>query len=821
MSLPHLICQRHLKKMIHCSNNDISFFSCVLNKDMTGLVIPYQVPGPFDGLANWSPNFQFKAQDVVYPSVDHYIYCALTRREHNAQMLSTNDNYVLRQRFNDISNKMYIKAIREIASKGVEKLKISNSNVHSFMKEYPSFYYYYISNDIHLGINEHGYGYNLIGQAFSQSKSAVFPITESYIYMIYKASVLLVQYLKDVGDIRQFIGVSVNDIVQILSTHFPKFIYVSSIQVFQTFQKDSYFNYIQYELDYPMNLAGFIRQIYIHQINHYMRKNFNTIMIRHYFEYILKKKYNHVIDQSQMNYYINQQMAKLNDESFQTLSTRLFEIYNDPDTNKKTHSFLTFDVRNQLYEMEIQFLSKNEIIEGETYVPFLFQVRLDRSLYIYDHDFGENPIEPFTRYISPFSTVLHFDGYRSLGEYIYTNLCDYLTQDLEQNIKKEFMSCVDLTSFQEKLKMMVDNHKLSLMKRGMNLKFSTNRFARYLLNDTQKYMFNINLTDPDPIFNENVTKHLLHIRKELKDPMYSILYSFVENIYLQDRVRYRIEDFMFTYDIYRKYLNQPLLTMKDMVYLQEFIFKDPFFNGLNTKPVHPAFFVLFKDICERPVINKLWNGLTSFVNILEKNIESLSSSPPKVNDGISVKSIVPIVCSLVQNFYTPDDESTRFYDFVISLLIGKQQTFKPSVTYYSIMFDDEFKKYLPIDNYDALFVVNLFGICLQVQRNIDANRFKYFSFLRMKPQEIPYPSSLSNKINKHIYMELPKKTSKKKKSMKELKEVFDKKKTVQDDEDKKQEEEEETLAEMLKDLGLEEEEEEEIEDLEDDNEDFD
>jgi hypothetical protein len=790
-------------KKRYCAHN--SFFSCVLNKDMTGLVIPYQVPGPFDGLANWSKNFPFKAQDVEYPSVDHYVYCALTRQEHNAQLLSSGDNFVLRQRFNSISNAMHITAMRDIAVKGVERQKIMNPDVRRFFQDYPSFYFYYISNDIHLGINEKGFGFNLIGQAFSQSKSPVFPVNETYVYIIYKASVLMTNYIQqDAGDVREFIGVSVNEIVDKLSAFYPSLIYVSSVEVFKTFQKDPYYSYIQYELDYPMNLAGFIRQTYIHQLNYYMRTKFNRIMIHHYFEHLLKKKYDKVIDTSQMDYYIRQEIAKLGVERFHSLSNRLFEIYNDPDTNKKTHAFLTSNVREELYNIEIQFLSKTEIMDGEIYIPFLFQVRTNRSLYIYDQDFGEEPIKPFTRYISPFSTVVSFGEYRSLAEYIYTNYCEYMTRNNLDQIKREFINCVDLISFQEKLHTIVNNHKLSLMKKGMNLKFSSNRFARYLLNDTQKYMFNINITDPDLVFNDHMTRHLLNIRKELKAPIYSILYSLVENIYLQDRVRFRIDDFLFTYDLYRKYLNQPLTTMKDMVYLQEYIFRDPFFHSTTTKPVHPVFFMYFSNICEKPVITKLWNGMVGFVDILQKNIENLSSTN-KMNLGITVASVVPIVCSMVNHFYNPEDEPTRFYNFVTSLLIGKPKEFQQSITYYTPILEDEFKKYLPLDDYDTLFVVNLFGVCTQIQQNIDATRFSYFSFLAMKPASVSYPSSLIDRIDKYIYVDLPKKTVKTKKSIAELKKVFEKTTVVANQEE---EEEEENLAEMMKELGLEDDEEE-------------
>lgn len=380
------------------------------------------------------------------------------------------------------------------------------------------------------------------------------------------------------------------------------------------------------------------------------------------------------------------------------------------------------------------------------------------------------------------------------------------------------MSCVDLTSYQEKLRMMIDHHKLNVMKRGMTLKFSSNKFARYLLNDTQKYMFNINVTDPDPIFDNNIAKHLLSIRKELTDPIYSILYSLVENIYLQDRIRFRIEDFLFTFDIYRKYLNQKLLTMKDLVFLQEYIFKDPFYNSPTIKPVHPAFFVYFNNICEKPVITKLWNGLVSFADILVKNIDSLSSS--QNNNGISVTSIVPIVCSIVHHFYI-QEEPTQFYNFITSLLIGKRQHFQPSITYYTKSLEDEFKKYLPLDDYDALFIVNLFGISQQVQRNIDMTRFRYFTFLNMRPQDIPYPSSLSTRINKHVNVSLEK-NKKNKKSIKDLKEIVEKKnkKVVIVEEEK--EEEEDDLGEMMKELGLEDdEEEEETPEEYNDDEDFD
>lgn len=804
----------NMNKKRNQTDDDISFFSRVLNKDMTGLLIPYQTDGSFDGLANWSNNYPFKVQNVEYPSVDHYIYCSLTRQEHNARLLSTSDNYVLRQRFNDISNQMFIEAIRNIASKGVENQKFFNSDVQRFLKDYPSFYFYYISNDVHLGINEHGYGYNLIGRAYSNSKSAVYSVNEANVYVIYKASVLMVHHLKETGDILKYIGMSVEKIVEELSFIYSKVIFVSSPLVFQRFEKDPYYNNIQNELDYPMNLAGFIRQSYIHEINYYIRHKFNRMMISYYFQYILKKKYNHVLDQSQLDYYVRQQIGKLNDEQYHALSNRLFEMYNDPDTNKKTHSFLTLEVREKLYDLEIQFLSKKQMVEGETYIPFLYQVRVNRSLYIYDKDSNEdNEFQPFTRYLSPIATYTRFSEYRSLCEYIYINLGKYLTQYSEDYIKKELVNCVDLASYKEKLRVIVEHYKVNLMKHGMNVKFSTNKFARYLLNDTQKYMFNIHVTDPDPIFEEYETKHLLNIRSELKDPIYSILYSLVENIYLQDRVRYRIDDFLFTYDIYRKYLNKPLLTMKDMVFLQEYIFRDPFFHGTSSKPVHPAFFIYFKDVCERPVITKLWDGMTRFASLLQKNIETLGDYDEK---NVPSTSVVPVIAAMVKHFYN-DEEPTNFYNFATSLLIGRRYTFKPSVTYYSLTMEEEFRKYIPINDYDALFVVNLFGICTYIQDNISVSRLNYYSMLRLKPQDTPYPSSLSIRINKHVNLDLPK-TTKKKSSLKELKKKLEKKIIEQKEQE---EEEQEELGEMLKDLGLEDDEEEEVEVEEVFDEDFD
>lgn len=129
--------------------------------------------------------------------------------------------------------------------------------------------------------------------------------------------------------------------------------------------------------------------------------------------------------------------------------------------------------------------------------------------------------------------------------------------------------------------------------------------------------------------------------------------------------------------------------------------------------------------------------------------------------------------------------------------------------------EKEYRQYIPIDEYDALFIVNIFGITTLVQKNISKIRLKYFSYFAIPIHKELYPSSLSNKMNKHIYTNIEKKKSEKKKSKKSVSNIKQML-TKPLEEQEMNEEDNDDLHEMLKDMGLDEDDD-EIEELDNDD----
>ena len=774
---------------------------------MTGLVIPYDaVNHPFAALTNWSSEFPFEIQGVKYPSVNHYIFCKMTNQKFNSTLLAADRDNDLRQKFNRLSNNMYMEYVRQIIQDGVQQQFIQNRPFRQYFLQRPDHYFYYISNTTTLwGINEDGYGYNLLGHAYSRllskNNSSYYKITELTIHQIYRANVLMIHHLQQGNDILVFMGKPVEVIGETLGSLYPNKTLLSSKVVFDNFKNDAYFQNIQYEIDYPWNLAGFVRKEYIQQINYYLRIRFNTKMISKYFEHVLQTKFKHVIDTTQMSYYVQQQLAKLGTQKFQDLSDRLFAMYNHPLQNEKVLTFLDSASIQELYDIEVQFLNSDEIAAGENFVPFLYNIKPGKSIYIYDEAKTSN-LEPSTAFLSPLNSH-HFTSdklrYDDLVLFIFVQLTTCLTNLSVDKAYALLENCEDVEACQQKLEIAVRMYKVVLMKKGMAAKFASSLFPKYLLYNTIGYQYDVDVQDPDPVFSKNVAKHLLAIRQGLTEPFYSISFNLIgNNMALQDRIRFRLQDLVKILDAYKLLKNKQTVDISDYRFLQTHLWRNP--DGYRTGlPVPPEFLQYFEGHCTNAVTEELWNVFETYAFLLRKNMKIEQTQP--------LHSIPSILAYFLKTFYKKGQESA-FYDFVLSILIGRDVVFQPSSSYYTTEMEREFTQFIPVEAYDVDFIVNMMGVAGTVQRNISLPRHRYFSYwgLPVHTPE-PFPSSLASRISAIALVgratEQLKAEKKKRKKNTEM---------VADEEEEEVEEEEEEemgVKEMLQELGLEDDEDEE------------
>jgi hypothetical protein len=257
----------------------------------------------------------------------------------------------------------------------------------------------------------------------------------------------------------------------------------------------------------------------------------------------------------------------------------------------------------------------------------------------------------------------------------------------------------------------------------------------------------------DPIYQIEILKQ---IRKTLIDTnhIYTLTLQFTENSLFQDRIQYRLNDFLNTFYAYTSYRDVKKISKSDYLYLQEVIYKDfvlkDFMSKKKINKVIPLEFKTFFDkICQDDVIIELFNFCFDYVNVLTNYGNKIPI--PSSNDKID---IVPMISYLVTKFYSVDKEK-GFYDYILKLICAQDVMFSPSVNYYSKKYEMEFSKYLVLQNYDSKFIINLFGLCQKIEEHASYTRLHFFSFL--KNPEISTPIS-SYSIEK-FYLDSMKKSS--------------------------------------------------------------
>lgn len=759
----------------------------------------------WESLSNGSCQYPFQDNSITYPSVHHYIYTHLTNNKVNPSLLAIqNNDPKLRQQFNYDSSQQFQHYMRTITHKTISLriLHPQNTSLKTFLEENASFYYYYITNDnMYLGINEDGYGFNLLGQAYSRvlssQNTSFYTINEVSVHRICKASRLCVQALMNGMDISIFIGKHVDEIIASLST--LNILEMDSSYVYKLYQQDPFYMCIQYEIDYPLNLAGFIRQKYATSINYYLRQRFNDVMLSKYFEYLLSTKFSDIIDNTQMDYYVTKQKNRLKADynKYVEMVDRLYEIYNDPDTTEKTSKFLTNTVRQELYDIEIQFLNEGQLELALRYIPFLYNTKLNHTMYIYDDHNQNTELQPNTSFLSPFNDS------RFIIQEIFSHLGQALTNLSLEKCRNIFQGCGEfMDCYTDKLSTMVNAYKHLLMKKGMILKFKQNMFARYLLYNTNQFGYNLEYTDLDPIFHQHVVSELLDIRRSLdtKD-MYQIVYALNgKDVHVEDRISFRLYDLQNILDAYRLYMNKSHLTLSDYKLMNQKLLrniesKDEPVN----KPMHPSFFQFFERICERSLIKHLWCFFSFYNDLAQVFVENGAITQFEQTP----KSISSIVAYFITTFYESGKEQ-EFYTFVLQVLLGKPWKFVQSMSYYNRELEKEFQKLIPMDDYDPQFIINMMGVTSILLQHPNPTRVLYFSYWALPIRDEMYPSSLSKKMMllRHVDTdsEQPRRR-RKKKTMTELRnEMRERQQNV--DQEVEQEEEEYDLNEMYEELGL-------------------
>jgi hypothetical protein len=725
----------------------------------TSFPINNQDNNPFRVLSVGSNDFPFIKDSVEYQNILQYIYYNLTK---DRSLLFEKDEYKLRTLFNTISNKQYLDQTKKIIENVVYENMRENKQFRDIairLHEYRKGFYYITNNETLWGVNESGYGYNFIGLAYSKSLNQMFSsyyiLSRETISLLYKSQILLTHHFQNGHDISEFIGKACPEYFKELSQKYPHLVFLEDEMIWNMYLKKQLSNIVYMEIDYPCNMATFIRKEYIRYFNYYLRKRFHEIMIKSYFRFILHKKFKMDEDEE-----VDRMFKKMDTKYFEKIANKLFYLYNNPDTTHKASSFLDMKLRKELYEIEIQFKNQKEIEQIESSLPFLFHAPKDSSVFIYDeNDEFYDLFEPYTTQLSPSSKYQFTSPYTCMTQEIYTKLISRYGNITEEQALHKTSS---IQTYSNVLQKITDVRKSYFTKIAWRQKFKNHSLLYYSLFNTNIFGKDIVIVDSDPIIQSTSTKELISTRDTLKDDIYPITFHITDDIYLQDRLRFRLEDFIRSFKIYKQFKKQSLpITGEDFKIFEKDIYNDGdmFFDNTNSNTPIKVFKTYLQNICDEKTIKLLWSFLCNYKIMYQERQKEISQKDDTIENN--KRAMVIKFISHIMN--TTSSSLQDKFVFIESLLgftepkyiLMGENVLKKVLSSNLQVLEMSCRKYMNLEKYtEAEGKQIIYFVYYVLQQKISTTRLEFLSsnknmVFESTPTEFSFPNtSTKYSINK-------------------------------------------------------------------------
>lgn len=605
--------------------------SSIMNPNPS-IIINNDNNNPFKFLSVDSTEFPFQKGNTTYHNILQYIYYHISSHK---ELLWESNPHRLRVLYNRLSNIDFKNFTKDIIYQVIAHVFRNNKDFRTEVKilsEEGQRGFYYITNQNSLwGVNESGYGYNFIGLTYSKLVnryySSYYIFNKSNIALIFKCSKLLIQHFQSGHDIAEFIGTPCQEIFQKLYPFITED-FQDDDEIWLMYMKQyETTKWIQMELDYPLNLAGFIRAEYIRYFNFYLRNRFHKTMISKYFIHLIHSKYSHVITDHDVSYHVQKLYKNMSTSYLEKLANKLYYIYNDPGTTDKLDIFLDYETRTELYDIETQFKTGMDIENIENYTPFLYHAPKESSMYIYNtqEEFFEL-FEPYTTHLSPSAPHEFMKPRLSMMQEIFIKLISIYGNIPEEKVFEKLNIPTFETSYGafEKVLTKVSSTRTSFfVRQAYNLKVRQNPILRFSVFNTSIFKDDVIISDSDPIIQETATTAIFDIRKELTAPFYAISLYLTDDIYLQDRIRFRLEDFQYICKNYVSLLTRLNIQSSEQLSWMAFshfettIYHDPmsFFTENTSSDVNPipVFREYFKQVCDTNVQKHIWAFIQNYI----------------------------------------------------------------------------------------------------------------------------------------------------------------------------------------------------------------
>ena len=408
---------------------------------------------PFGRLSNnYKHNIKF-ADGKTCATVTNYIYASILRNASHKRILCSAKKDVI-ETFNKLYEEEFNNKLKKALKKALQ-VKFSNpeSPISKLLLQTGDARIFYFSYDHFLGTtdpNDSLKGENWYGIALEQARldlnnmlkkqKTVLINTEKdeKIYDIYLAHKGLINEIKRGNDLKQFIGMSISEIIRVLGRENLEHICLPIKPFLENFRK-GHSNEIKPFIDYPENLVHVIRKDWIAGLQEQKQREERKIIFYMYADYLLDRKFPEVpkdkYEEAKSQHF---ETSKFQAEA-DNLEIRLYNLFKagmlsenlckDIDQRLKSFYIPTDEDVKEAISYPISWKDKPEDIKKFT------KIRNDESVIVFpselfnDSPFYTNnskyiPLSPFAFSI-PLLTIKNL-SYITITHYILTKLIKFV-----------------------------------------------------------------------------------------------------------------------------------------------------------------------------------------------------------------------------------------------------------------------------------------------------------------------------------------------------------------------------------------------------------
>lgn len=496
-----------------------------------------------------------------------------------------------------------------------------------------------------------------------------------FIFKVYKASEYLVGMMQNGYDIKQFIHKPVDAILfetkispelldGSLTSKQRHMIYTEYWNKFMS-KSIPYYSFIEKEILYPQNLAGFIRKEYVLDLNEKIGQKIKEILFSSFIYQVIEKSYPHVVPELKI-IVMKREMNKFSIEEYEKITTKLYHLF----FQKKF--FLDEEGVQRIMIHESSRLTQSEIEKALLFVPCKIII-MKPSLEI-----NNTILDPMTK----IDVLIDGKLFHDLFQYLYYQLFLYYgglssTDAYQLLFHNGEMMDGNNTKLQKQLNDLIQSKKMEYFRQGIVTKY--NQYPQ-----VQEILLYSKATNQSIQSTEDETMNLWN---ELKvDPINLQLMKWVISIIPKDNLHFEksiylyffIHDMMRSMNLVKSLLGRRLQEKSLHTFFQCFYPKlETITSKINVSKSTPKEFVSYinkKNILTETNINGLWKKIYPFIYLFqhEKFVPSkFFQEAKKKHSSITRDDLIHALANIVKCLYQDQDVPNDHFYILTQLISGK------------------------------------------------------------------------------------------------------------------------------------------------------